>query len=617
MADLELGLSVEGVDEAVRDLGRVGQAQSRVADAAAEQARAASGQARQIASAQRQIVDSTTASSRSAVDSARSFGQMATSLGNVGSVVGRVSPQLGAIGSVIGQVGGATTALSGAMGPLGVATAALTAGLGVLAIAQRESAERFREMQRAARGLLPTLGDVLTRMRQAQQLQRQSTLLRGGFGGIDEQEAASQAARQRAATLEAAAQSAEDFLGGTQRGPTTLLEGLSFGLLGGTGGVSPEIIAAREARGVEGDALQAEVTQAELRQIQSELAQARNEAEGFRRGLAQARIDVEDLSTDDAGNVLDSLVEDARGGGGSRERTDPMVERLRAFFEQNIPRGPGPSLGDDAFGMVAAGGEGDLSDLAGEFDVSHIEEMDAKTREAAEAQRELALAAAEAQAAFGEGYTTSIDDIVESWRDANDAIRRAGGTINSTARLMERSLVAVGNNIAETIGGTMQGAFSDALGAWLDGSKSFVQAAEDMAKGVIKALTIESIVQAVTEVARAVASFASQDYASGVAHLAAAAAWGAVGVVAGGVGAAVGAFGGGGGADKSAGGGADNRDLSSRSVSERDVSQPIVVNVYPEVFANRNAQRFVYDAMNAGARDGRTIDSRALRGVGR
>jgi hypothetical protein len=188
----------------------------------------------------------------------------------------------------------------------------------------------------------------------------------------------------------------------------------------------------------------------------------------------------------------------------------------------------------------------------------------------------------------------------------------------SMGRLMERSLVAVGNNIAETIGGTMKGAFEDALGAWMDGSKSFVQAAEDMVKGVVKALVIESIVQAVTEFARGVASLASQDYVAAPQHFAAAAAWAAVGVVAGGVGAGIGAFGGGGGGEKGgASGGADARSLGRDSVREEAASAPVTINVYPGGFITRGeVSNAVMDAVEFAGRNGRRIPSGMLRGGG-
>jgi hypothetical protein len=201
------------------------------------------------------------------------------------------------------------------------------------------------------------------------------------------------------------------------------------------------------------------------------------------------------------------------------------------------------------------------------------------SREWAEHERALLAESQEALTAFSTGYETSVTRIVDAWNRANTAARAAGQQQMTTAALMGRSMTAVGNQITDTVGNKMVGAFEEAVGAWLDGSKSFVEAAEAMAKGVIKSLTQEAIVQTVVELARGIASFASQDYAGGVAHLGAAAAWAAVGVVAGGIGAATGAFGGGGGGKE---GGASQRDMADSDRERQRDTAPgtTVVNLY-------------------------------------
>lgn len=258
----------------------------------------------------------------------------------------------------------------------------------------------------------------------------------------------------------------------------------------------------------------------------------------------------------------------------------------------------------------------ELNEEIQRIELQRFEEQQRIEQEKLEAQRELVDAAKEAQRAFGDGWTDSIDSVREAWIEANAALRQSGGTMISQSRLMERTMVATGNNIAETIGGTMKSAFESALGAWMDGSKSFVEAAEEMVKGVIKALVMESIVQAVVEFARGVAAVASQDYVSAPQHFAAGAAWAAVAGVAGGIGAGIGAFGGGGEKKDAGSGGADTRSMGAGSVREEAAAQNVTINVFPGGFTTRGeVVGGVMQAIDEAARSGYRFDGRLLRGA--
>lgn len=278
---------------------------------------------------------------------------------------------------------------------------------------------------------------------------------------------------------------------------------------------------------------------------------------------------------------------DRRGGGGGDSRADDLAETYRRWEAE-----------EDAFYAARDAAAFEATIAAIEAERRRGEELLATKRELAAAELELerekqdhlheiAEEAAEVQAQLladtSEAYAEftgaqTIDRLVETWREYNEIAKAAGVQTASTGRLLERSLSVTASSIADSVGNKMTSAFSEAVGAWLDGSKSFVEAAEAMAKGVIKALTQEAIVQTVVELARSVASFASQDYAGGIAHAGAAAAWAAVGVVAGSVGAATGAFGGAG----SKGEGASARDGASadRERSRDQQSGPTVVNLY-------------------------------------
>lgn len=379
------------------------------------------------------------------------------------------------------------------------------------------------------------------------------------------------------------------------------------GTLSGAGFSGDDLAAEREGR---------MVRQAELR---ADAARARAEGRGadLARIMEESRRIVGELRNLDAEiGRLESLpsgvdAPDANftaprrsGGGGGGRRREAEVEAAR---DSQLLQGTARA---DA---IRDRSEQDID--------TRREARDERTREGLQAMKDAATEAASQMeelrhtadtltTAFGTGYVDSINAVAEAWREANRAASEAGTDMLSTGALMERSMVAVGNNIADTIGGTMVGAFEKALGAWLDGSKTFVEAAEDMVKGVLKALVIESVVQAVTETARGIADVASYQYATGAQHFAAAAAWAAVGVVAGGAGAAVGAFGGGGGGGASA---PTSRELAG---AQRDERGGDTYNIYLEGgFITRDeAAGAMVGALNVAARNGRRVDSRLIGG---
>jgi len=235
-----------------------------------------------------------------------------------------------------------------------------------------------------------------------------------------------------------------------------------------------------------------------------------------------------------------------------------------------------------------------------------IDVLNEKTRERFELEREIF----DQQREFGDSYVASIDEVTRAWNEANEAASGASVDMMSSGRLLERSLVAVGNSIAETVGGTMLNAFEKAMGAWLDGTKTFVEAAEEMVAGVLKALVIESVVQAITETARGISDMASYQYATGAAHFAAAGAWAAVGVAAGAVGAGIGAFGGGGGSNAQPA--PTSRELAGDGGDSRG-GDTYEINVFPGGFITQDqVSGGIVDGLNRAARNGRRVDSRVL-----
>ena len=279
---------------------------------------------------------------------------------------------------------------------------------------------------------------------------------------------------------------------------------------------------------------------------------------------------------------------DRRGGGGGDSRADDLAETYRRWeAEEDAFYGARDAA---AFEATIAAIEAErergeaLLETKRELAASELELERAKQdhlHEIAEEQRALEEErrneVRDGLAEFSHETSRSLNDVISSYRELQNQAKETGVELRNSGLLMSRGMVAVGNQISDVVGNQMTSAFSSALGAWLDGSKSFVEAAEEMAKGVIKALVQESIVQGVTELARGIADLASYRYDSAALHFAAAAAWAAVGGVAGAIGAATGAFGGGKSSE-----GASSRDGASadRERSRDQQSGPTVVNLY-------------------------------------
>lgn len=364
----------------------------------------------------------------------------------------------------------------------------------------------------------------------------------------------------------------------------------------------------------------AEIENARLAAVEAAGQRSREETEAASAAASQRAVqEAERREHDETMRVMRELEQQER----ERAQRAAEARRRREQWARDLSASAttqSTTFGSNASVFTPASGE--AVNLEGDREVAQRERAEEARRLAieqahalAEAQREVEAAAMEASQTFHDSWTTSLDDVRAAWETANSASLRSGRRMISESQLLERTLVAVGNNITETLGDKMKGAFEDALGAWLDGSKSFVESAEEMAKGVIKALTIESVVQALTEAARGFSAIARQDYVAAPQHFIAAAAWGAVGVAAGTVGAAVGAFGGGG--DKSAPT-SDSRSMGAGVVQERERTENVTINVYPGMFTTRDeVANGIVDGLNYAARTGARIDPRLMRSAGR
>ena len=547
--DLEFGVRVNGVDSAINDARRVQTANEQVA-------RGTQQAAQQTARAAQTSSQAISQLGTSMQQVGQRTGQTISALGAFATSLGDLSPAGRAAGAVISQLGGAVSALSGAMGPFGVALGVATLALNAYRAATDNSAEANARAQEETRQHRIEVDRLAASARTA------SANLASLQASINERDA--EARSRRLAQ------------GGFESGEDARLQ------------------AERLRRGA-ADAARLGGTAAEL--------------------FAGAEEEAAALEAQAAAGAFDQQTQQRRGGGGgARAQRDTFRSDNGAALRQMIA--DADAGGADALTFAAGLGTDAYSEKAEErfeAEKERAREMAEIQRQAIEQQRELADAAKDAATTFGDSWRSSIDDVIEAWRDAREAQQRAGQAMLSQSELMRVGMTSVGNEIANVVGGTMVGAFESALGAWLDGSKSFVEAAEDMVKGVLKALVIESIVQAVTETARGIADLAGYKYDTAALHFAAAAAWGAVGVAAGAVGGAIGAFGGGG---KDAGGAGASQSVTPTDASTTAApSQPVTINVYPGGFiTRRDMYAGVVDALNESAREGYRVDPSLIGG---
>ncbi len=592
--DLDFGVRITGADESIATVGRVARANESAARTTTAAARSSSAAVAGLGQSVQQVGQRT--------------GQAVGALGQMATQLGSLAPAGSAAGSAISQLGGAVGALSGAMGPLGVALGIATVAVAAFNTAVNYEANASRAAEEAARSQAEALRGLATAAREARrELSAQRDIAEGQVGAIGSDDLQQQAEERRQRVLQMERARAERLrgFGLSERGDGSVVRGSAGSLLGERAASLPAGFEQNtETSRAEIARLRAEVTAIE----QELIAREQTTADGQRADEAAALV---------AAGTPTAPTAPRRGGGGARAAAGGGVNTTDAAEREMARRR------DVEAELMKAAEERDaaeqmLADKAQERADAEKERLqegarvrEEAAREAIATQRELEQASIEASDAFAASWRGSIDDVVDSWRDANRALRMSGGQMRSQADLLEMSMTSAGNSIADTIGGTMVGAFESALGAWLDGSKSFVEAAEDMVKGVLKALVIESIVQAVTETARGIASIASQDYAGGAAHLAAAAAWAAVGGVAGAAGAAMGGFGGGGGKDAAPSTAVTPSDASA----QQQPSQPMVINVYPGGFiTQRDVEAGLVDALNSAGREGRRLDPSLMGG---
>lgn len=565
--DLEFATRITGVDAAVQEIGRVKNANESTARSTQQAARTTQQSVTQIGDSMRQM--------------GQRAGQTVGAVGQFTSTLASLAPVGSQTAQIITQLGGTISALSSsALGPVGIALAAVSTAVGIYRIATQDAERETQAMAASVETLSTSYEELLGHINDVNEARARESRLSMGLGSLEEQQALVERETNYLTNLRSAVQSV------------------------------------RQAIDEEGGA-----TEARLQQLQA-LDEARSAAE--RRiasareamSLAQQDQNLEQKDFEATGLMPGQLPEaPSRRASGAAQRAS-AAERQAEAERQRIAR-EAQAFDDFLYQQDQADFERQMQERRTQWareeqlEAEKAEQRKELLREAAEAQAELLGDAKTASAEFSASWSEGIDSVIEHWRDANKALRSAGQQMISTSRLLEVGMTSVGHNIADTIGGTMTSAFQSALGAWLDGSKSFVEAAEDMAKGVIKALVMESIVQAITEGARGIADLASYHYDTAALHFAAAAAWAGVGVVAGTVGAAVGAFGGAGAKDTSSSASTQVTPTETQAATPTNTT----INVYPGGFTTRReVVAGVAQALNDAGRLGYHVDASVIRG---
>jgi len=442
-----------------------------------------------------------------AVAAAQKLGGLGSTLGLVGAGVGRFNQGAGRLVSILGQATGSIGAMSSMFGPWGIAIGIATTAFGLLSSAvsdTRSETDRattsVRRHAEAVREALPTLNQYIQAIRGGLEAAAQHARIRSAQGSVVEQRAAVEQLRA-------------------------------------------QLDAARAQSGASDDPLLSGAAQNRIAFLEAQLAGAEERLQTARSRAGATGATVDETPEQAAARLARENRSGGRGGGGGRRTTstgargyDPiadLVAEARARNAAALERGMG------------GGGESDLqawiSDQAGAFS-----DWQRTVEQAEENERKFVEASRDAAQVFADSWKEGVGAVVEAFERANEAAAAAGERQVSTGRLMAQSAKATGQEILDYLGDAATDALRSNVEAWLSGSKSFIKAAGDMAKGVVQALVAESVVQALVNTARGFMALASYQPQAAVGFFTAAALWGSVAGVAGGVGLATGAIGGGG-----------------------------------------------------------------------
>jgi hypothetical protein len=207
-----------------------------------------------------------------------------------------------------------------------------------------------------------------------------------------------------------------------------------------------------------------------------------------------------------------------------------------------------------------------------------------------------------------EASSQGLEAVIRAATSANRALLSMHQQTLDSGLVWANGMRGIGADVSNALGSSLTNAFSSSLDAWLSGSKTFGEAALDMARSVTKALTQQGIIKAITETAEGLGALAitwGVPNPASLLHFASAGTWAAIAGVAGGIGAGIGAFGGGAGA----GAGAANRGSQGQSRMQPANQQGggttvININVPNSMMTNYERAQFIGNSMQQARRQG-------------
>lgn len=558
-ADLAYGFAITGADDVARSMQSVASQLERLTQRQQQNARAG----RDMAQAGRSASQSFTEIAQTGVQFTQRLQGMAGAVQSLVTAMGSRDRTAGLVASVAGA-----TAQFAAMGSMFGPGGTLIGGLAGLAVGVHTAADAMDDATTSAERYSAALETVRDNLAAAARRRRDARIGAGDTSGLSGEE------------LEAEILARRERLGEIARERGSISSILGFG--------EDEEAMRREARSI----------REEIATLETAVADFRRNAEA---GIIVDDSPVEFISPDDPRYTGRSS-----GRSGGARRAASTDGQSRGFGPQGDIGRPGENRIQDEMAAGQLTGQGSA-------DATRLDEWRDAQEERARADRSFFDESIRAMTEWSESSASSLASVIAAYDRLSDASASSAREVARSGQLMARGIQGVASDIGTAVGTDMLGAFQSAVGAWLDGSKSFVEAAEEMAKGVLKALVQEGIVQAVAETARAIADLAGYRYDSAALHFAAAAAWGAVAGVAGGIGAATGAFGGAGaGAQEAAG----SRELADRNQGDQMQGGTTIINLYPGGYITRDeVAGGMVDALNYAGRNGRTLDSRLLRGA--
>ncbi|MCC7539225.1 MAG: hypothetical protein IT379_23585 [Deltaproteobacteria bacterium] len=508
-------------------------------------------------------------------------GQAGQAAGGLNAIIGGVtsaSAAFGGVSPVVQRAGGAiaqfATGIAGAaasMGPWGIAIGAVTAALPLLVDYLSDTNDEVQASTENIKKATSSLDSYISALQRARSDQSRTARIAAGFGtGTEAQAAANMAsgalntsAGRLRAGLEARGIGGErldqilsSFREGNNRTGTERIRGA---------------LAIGSNRANAGD---------DLRSLIPLLEDFNNQRQNVARAtrdlaatLEEERLDQEQEIAEAEEDIRQQSLSGARARGGARGRPRSETISDRILNESLFGRPAADSGYRDPNEKLAHGRE--PLDVAFAEESRQATERERALRSLAALEAEYAATSSDAATQFADSWRGSTEEIIASFQRLAEAQRQAGQDMADSGDLLGQVAVGASDKIGDAFGDGLTSSVQASFGAIIDGSQSAGEAFLATADAALESIAIESVGQALKQLALGTAAIFTNPPAA-PAHFAAAGMWAAAGAVSGGAAAAIDSGGGGGG-----GGGPSVGGPGSFSGGGSASSEPstIVVNI--------------------------------------